>query len=61
MIVLERPTTDIILLQQSTIIALLERYYDTTEGSVLIDGVDIKELNVAWLREQIGKRAICFM
>lgn len=47
--------THTINFQKSTIIALLERYYDTTEGSILIDGVDIKELNVKWLREQIGR------
>jgi len=40
---------------KSTIIALLERYYDATEGSILINGVDIKDLNVEWLRAQIGK------
>ena len=61
MITLYRLTTDIILLQQSTIIALLERYYDANEGSILIDGVDIKDLNVAWLREQIGERAIVYV
>ena len=39
---------------KSTVISLLERYYDTTSGSIIFDGVDIKELNVEWLRDQIG-------
>ncbi|XP_063679336.1 ATP-dependent translocase ABCB1-like isoform X1 [Bolinopsis microptera] len=39
---------------KSTAVAILERFYDVTEGSVLLDGVDIKKLNLHWLREQIG-------
>jgi len=39
---------------KSTIVALLQRFYDPQEGSVLIDGVDIRTLNLAWLRAQIG-------
>ena len=39
---------------KSTIIQLLERFYDPQEGTVLLDGVDIKTLNVRWLRSQIG-------
>jgi ABC-type multidrug transport system fused ATPase/permease subunit len=35
-------------------VSLLERFYDPTSGSILLDGVDLKDLNVAWLREQIG-------
>jgi ATP-binding cassette subfamily B (MDR/TAP) protein 1 len=37
---------------KSTVIALLERWYDVTGGAVLLDGVDVRALNVAWLREQ---------
>jgi ATP-binding cassette subfamily B (MDR/TAP) protein 1 len=32
----------------------LERFYDPDSGSVELDGVDLKELNVHWLREQFG-------
>lgn len=32
----------------------MERYYDATAGKVEFDGVDVKELNVKWLRDQIG-------
>eukprot|EP00644_Phytophthora_capsici_P003138 jgi/Phyca11/5690/fgenesh1_pm.PHYCAscaffold_7_\ len=39
---------------KSTLIALLERFYDPQEGTILLDGRDIKTLNVKWLRSQIG-------
>ena len=39
---------------KSTIISLIERFYDPQSGQVLLDGADIKTLNVRWLREQIG-------
>lgn len=39
---------------KSTCIQLLQRFYDPLEGSVIIDGKDLKEYNVAWLRSQIG-------
>mmetsp|Transcript_4918 Transcript_4918/g.14223 ORF Transcript_4918/g.14223 Transcript_4918/m.14223 type:complete len:1045 (+) Transcript_4918:504-3638(+) len=39
---------------KSTIIQLLERFYDPTYGSILLDGTDLKDLNVKWLRKQIG-------
>jgi len=39
---------------KSTIVSLLERYYDTQSGSIFLDGCDIKSLNVKFLRSQIG-------
>jgi ATP-binding cassette subfamily B (MDR/TAP) protein 1 len=39
---------------KSTAIQLIERFYDPDSGSVQLDGVDLRELNVRWLREQIG-------
>ncbi|KAH9984144.1 P-loop containing nucleoside triphosphate hydrolase protein [Russula vinacea] len=39
---------------KSTIISLVERFYDPLAGSVRLDGVDIRELNLKWLRSQIG-------
>jgi len=39
---------------KSTIIQLLERFYDPAQGTVLLDGVDLKTLNVKWLRTQLG-------
>jgi ABC-type multidrug transport system fused ATPase/permease subunit len=32
----------------------LERFYDPTHGSILLDGNDLTQLNVKWLRSQIG-------
>lgn len=39
---------------KSTIADLLQRFYEPTNGSILLDGTDIKHLDVAWLRSQIG-------
>jgi ATP-binding cassette subfamily B (MDR/TAP) protein 1 len=39
---------------KSTIVNLLLRFYDPSSGQVLLDGTDLKELNVRWLRSQIG-------
>lgn len=39
---------------KSTIISLILRYYDTNDGQVCIDGVPVTELNLKWLRDQIG-------
>ena len=39
---------------KSTIVALVERFYDPLSGVVKLDGVDLKELNIKWLRTQIG-------
>jgi ABC-type multidrug transport system fused ATPase/permease subunit len=33
---------------------LLLRYYDPLEGQVLLDGQDVRDLNVRWLRAHIG-------
>ena len=29
---------------------LIERFYDVDNGELLIDGIDIKECNIEWLR-----------
>ena len=39
---------------KSTIIQLLERFYDPVAGSVEVDGIPIPQLNLLWLRRQIG-------
>ncbi|KAL4715421.1 hypothetical protein ACJJTC_015324, partial [Scirpophaga incertulas] len=39
---------------KSTIIQLLSRCYDVVDGSVLVDGRDVRSLPIQWLREQIG-------
>lgn len=39
---------------KSTIMNLLLRFYDPLRGEVLLDGVDVHNYNVKWLRGQIG-------
>ncbi|WP_246627843.1 ABC transporter ATP-binding protein [Paenibacillus oenotherae] len=39
---------------KSTILKLLGRFYDPTEGRILLDGVDYKELSLRQIRESIG-------
>ena len=39
---------------KSTIISLIPRFYDTTSGTVEIDGVDVRDYKLQWLRSQIG-------
>ncbi|CAN0277127.1 unnamed protein product, partial [Hapterophycus canaliculatus] len=39
---------------KSTCMGLLLRFYEASRGTVAIDGRDIKEVNVKWLRSQIG-------
>ncbi|CAF3748963.1 unnamed protein product [Rotaria sordida] len=39
---------------KSTIIQLLERFYDVGHGQLLLDGVDIRQLNIRWVRSCFG-------
>ncbi|CAF0994260.1 unnamed protein product [Rotaria sordida] len=39
---------------KSTAIQLLERFYDVTSGQILLDGIDIRQLNLHWVRSQFG-------
>ncbi|RLN91902.1 hypothetical protein BBJ28_00018632, partial [Nothophytophthora sp. Chile5] len=39
---------------KSTIISLIERFYDPVAGEIFMDGYNLKELNLNWLRSQIG-------
>jgi len=39
---------------KTTLVNLIPRFYDVTEGALLIDGVDIRDVTVASLREQIA-------
>uniref|UniRef100_A0A7N6C630 ATP-binding cassette, sub-family B (MDR/TAP), member 4 n=1 Tax=Anabas testudineus TaxID=64144 RepID=A0A7N6C630_ANATE len=39
---------------KSTTIQLLERFYDPREGRVVLDNINAKDLNIYWLRSQIG-------
>ena len=35
---------------KNTTVRLIERFYDLTEGKLTIDGNDVRDLNVRWLR-----------
>lgn len=39
---------------KSTVISLLERFYDPVKGNILLDGHKIKKLQLKWLRSQMG-------
>ena len=39
---------------KSTFVNLLCRFYDVTDGQILIDGLDIRDYDVRWLRRQVG-------
>ncbi|CAI0407699.1 unnamed protein product [Linum tenue] len=39
---------------KSTVVSLIERFYDPESGQVMLDGHDIKTLKLRWLRQQIG-------
>ena len=39
---------------KTTLVNLLPRFYDVSAGAILIDGVDIRDVTLASLREQIG-------
>ena len=39
---------------KTTISNLIQRFYDPNEGSITIDGIDLRDFNLAWLRRTIG-------
>lgn len=39
---------------KSTIISLLERFYDPVNGEILLDGHKLKKFQLQWLRSQMG-------
>jgi ATP-binding cassette, subfamily B, multidrug efflux pump len=48
---------------KSTLVNLIMRFYDVTEGSILVDGVDVRDMTQAELRRRIGyvpQRAVLF-
>lgn len=48
---------------KSTLVNLIPRLYDTTKGSVTIDGIDVKNIPLEYLRKEIGivlQKAILF-
>lgn len=48
---------------KSTCIQLLQRFYDPIEGRIFIDGNDIKQFNLSWLRSNlavVGQEPVLF-
>lgn len=39
---------------KSTVISLLQRFYDPDSGNITLDGVEIRRLQLKWLRQQMG-------
>ncbi|WOL00017.1 ABC transporter B family member 1 [Canna indica] len=39
---------------KSTVVSLIERFYDPTSGEIFLDGHNIRTLKLRWLRQQIG-------
>jgi ATP-binding cassette subfamily B protein len=39
---------------KSTVVSLIQRFYDADAGAITLDGVDITHLDISWLRSQIG-------
>ncbi|HVN16765.1 MAG TPA: ABC transporter ATP-binding protein [Anaerolineales bacterium] len=39
---------------KTSLVNLIPRFYDVTEGAVLVDGVDVREVDLGSLRKQIG-------
>ena len=39
---------------KSTIVSLVEHFYDPLSGSIMLDGVVLADLNLQWFRSQIG-------
>ncbi|GAV90154.1 ABC_tran domain-containing protein/ABC_membrane domain-containing protein [Cephalotus follicularis] len=39
---------------KSTVISLIQRFYDPEAGEVLIDGINLKEFQLKWIRNKVG-------
>ncbi|XP_075089959.1 ABC transporter B family member 11 isoform X3 [Nicotiana tabacum] len=39
---------------KSTVVSLLQRFYDPDSGQVTLDGIEIQKFQVKWLRQQMG-------
>jgi len=39
---------------KSTVISLIERFYDPQDGEILIDGINVREFQLKWIRQKIG-------
>lgn len=39
---------------KSTVISLVERFYNPDSGQILLDGVELRKFKLSWLRQQMG-------
>ena len=39
---------------KSTVVSLIERFYDPLSGELTLDGREVRDLNIRWLRSQVG-------
>ena len=39
---------------KSTVVSLIERFYDPLSGGLSLDGTELRDLNIGWLRSQVG-------
>lgn len=39
---------------KSTVVALLQRFYDPDSGHITLDGIELSNYNLKWLRQQMG-------
>jgi len=39
---------------KSSVVSLIERFYDPTQGSILLNGKDIRQLDNEWYHQQVG-------
>ena len=39
---------------KSTVVQLIERFYNPSKGGLKLEGIDLRDLNISWLRSQIG-------
>jgi len=39
---------------KSTVFQLIMRFYDPDQGAIFLDGADLRDLDLGWLRSQIG-------
>lgn len=39
---------------KSSIIGLIERFYDPEEGEILLNGINIKDIEPRWYHEHVG-------
>ena len=48
---------------KSTLVNLIPRFYDVTEGEILVDGVNVKDMNLEYLHDKLGyipQKAVMF-